>query len=107
MYRCVVSTFNIAPESIPEQNIREVIRKVNLNLNYTKCAKVNFASSEKVLREIVMEENVLDCITEDGFTKPLSALTLAEKSDIVSTITTYHLFVKVHHYGRSIYIAFM
>lgn len=42
-----------------------------------------------------MEETVLDCITEAGFTKPLSALTLAERNDVVLTITTYHLFVKV------------
>ena len=42
-----------------------------------------------------MDEAVLDCITDAGFTKPLSTLTMTEKSSIVSTITTYHLFLKV------------
>ena len=58
--------------------------------------QVKSASSEDSLREIVMEDNVLDCITEAGFMKPLSTLTLAEKYDIVLTITTY-LFVKVYY----------
>ena len=42
-----------------------------------------------------MGEEVLDCISEAGFTKPLSSVSLSEKKDIVSTITTYHLFIKV------------
>ena len=37
-----------------------------------------------------MGEEVLDCISEAGFTKPLSSVSLSEKKDIVSTITPFY-----------------
>ena len=43
-----------------------------------------------------MKEEVLDCISDAGFTRPLSSVTFSEKNDIVLTITTYHLFLKVY-----------
>ena len=42
-----------------------------------------------------MEEEVIDWILEAGYTRSLSSVTQAEKNAIVSTITTYHLFLKV------------
>ena len=35
-------------------------------------------------------------ITEAGYMKPLSKLCLDDVSDLVSTLITYHLFIKAH-----------
>ena len=37
----------------------------------------------------------MDCILETGYTRPLSSVLLSEKNELLATITTYHLFVKV------------
>ena len=37
----------------------------------------------------------MDIVMEAGYKKPLSKLSLEDKEDLVSVITTYHLFIKV------------
>lgn len=43
----------------------------------------------------MQEETVLTCMSDVGFTKPLSTVRLADKDEIISTIVTFHLFIKV------------
>lgn len=69
----------------------------------TFISQINSACSEDALREVLMGEEVLDSILEAGFTKPISSVTLLEKNDIVSTITTYHLFLKVYNFIFNFY----
>ena len=38
---------------------------------------------------------MLDCIIEAGYTRQLSSVTLSKRNGVVSTVTTYHLFLKV------------
>ena len=41
------------------------------------------------------EEPAMSVALEAGYNKPLCRLCLSDKSDLVSIITTYHLFIKV------------
>ena len=43
----------------------------------------------------MQEDDVLDCVLEVGFTKPFPLVQLSDREDLLSTITTYHLFIKV------------
>ena len=51
------------------------------------------ADTDEKLRDVLQEE-ALTCISEIGFTKPLSTVRLTDKVDIVSSIQTFHLFIK-------------
>ena len=42
-----------------------------------------------------MVEEVTDCILEAGYTKQFPSVTLSDKNDMISTVSTYHLFLKV------------
>ena len=48
-----------------------------------------------MLREALGEELVLNSLLEAGYKKPICRVSLADKADLVSLITTYHLFIKV------------
>ena len=44
---------------------------------------------------VVGEDMEISLITEAGYMKPLSTLCLDDVSNLVSTLITYHLFIKV------------
>ena len=44
--------------------------------------------------QILSEEEVIDLVTEAGYTKSLSSVELNDRNNLISTITTYHVFIK-------------
>lgn len=66
-----------------------------LLLNKSPLQKISMAGSNEALRCVLQEENALICMSDVGFTKPLSTIRLADKEEIISTIVTFHLFIKV------------
>ena len=56
---------------------------------------ISLAGNDEALRGVLQKETVLTCMSDVGFTKPLSTVRLAHKDEIISTIVTFHLFIKV------------
>jgi len=44
---------------------------------------------------LLQEEEALTLLSEAGYAKPLSLVTLADKRGILGTVLTFHLFIKV------------
>ena len=73
----VWSPLAVAPKCIPDQNVRSVVGWWCIySILVLYISQINTARSNDALREILMEEEVLACISEAGFTKPLFSVTL-------------------------------
>ena len=58
-------------------------------------SKVLVAENNDSLREIFQEEESIVHMTEAGYAKPLSLITVIDKKEVISTLLTFHLFIKV------------
>lgn len=85
----------------PRQRIEECCRKCKYKhqilhtvpLTYA-FLKICAASTDEELVAVMSEEEALSKATEAGYMKPLSRLEMSDKHDIISVLTTYHLFIK-------------
>ena len=57
--------------------------------------QINSAQSDAVLQDVLMRDSSMTCLVEAGYLKALTSVSVNEKNDIVTTITTFYLFVKV------------
>ena len=62
---------------------------------YTFSAKISSAACDETFRGVLEGEDALTYLMDVGFTKPLSLVHLSDKEEIVSTLITFHLFIKV------------
>lgn len=62
---------------------------------YCSCYKVSEASNDSSLQEIIQEEDNATRLLEAGYSKSLRAVSLDDRNGIISTLLTFHLFLKV------------
>ena len=56
--------------------------------------QIKESTGKEELLQILSEEEVIDLVTEAGYTKSLSSVELSDRNNLISTITTYHIFIK-------------
>lgn len=64
-------------------------------INFVIFSKIQDAGTSQELTEVMSAEDIQSQIIEAGFTKPVSSLSLSDKGEVVSTLLTFHLFIKV------------
>ena len=100
----VWSPVAIATEAIPDYSLQYFVDKVisfacssyvsPLHIKFL-FLKISSADCEETLRRVLEDEKALTHLSEAGFTKPLSLVQLSDRREIVSTLLTFHLFIKV------------
>jgi len=57
---------------------------------------VNSAGNDNELQKVIILDDVADMLGATGFSKPLSLLTIADRSDLLHVLLDFHLMAKVN-----------
>ena len=64
-------------------------------LHANNFLQIHEADNEETHRSVMEEELVVGLAAEAGYRKPLPRLRVGDKPELISMLTTYHLFIKV------------
>ena len=105
LYLCtgIWSPVLIPTASIPDPESKSVLSKVSVKMDFIDpcitlpffCYKISDASSDASLQEMLQEEEMVSRLVEAGYSKSLSQLSLSDRDDIMSSLVSFHFFLKV------------